>query len=73
MDICGSVLHKLINDSIKDCVFPDKLKLADITPVFKKGDATDIKNYRPISVLPPVSKIFEKLLYTQISTYIEQY
>ena len=70
VDIRGSVLHKLIND---DCVFPDKLKLADITPVFKKGDATDINNYRPISVLPPVSKIFEKLLYTQISTYFEQY
>ena len=71
--ICSSVLHKLINSAIKDCVFPNKLKLADITPIFKKGNATDVKNYRPISVLPPISKIFEKLLYTQMSTYFEQF
>ena len=43
VDICSNVLHKLINSAIKDCVFPNKLKLADITPIFKKGNATDVK------------------------------
>ena len=73
MDICSTVLRKLINSAIKGCVFPNKLKVADITPIFKKGNATDVKNYRPISVLPPISKIFEKLLYMQMSTYFEQF
>ena len=66
-------MHKLINSAIKDCIFPNKLKLADITPIFEKGNATDVKNYRPIIVLPPISKIFEKLLYTQMSTYFEKF
>ena len=42
--------------------FSDNLKLADVTPVFKKDDANLTKYYRPVSVLPIVSKIFERLL-----------
>ena len=40
--------------------FPDELKIADIVPVFKKEDPKDKTNYRPISLLPLISKIFEK-------------
>ena len=40
--------------------FPDELKIADIVPVFKKEDPNDKTNYRPISLLPLISKIFEK-------------
>ena len=47
------------------------LKYADITPFFKKGDTTDNGNYRPISTLSNFSKIFERLIYTQINLFIE--
>ena len=53
--------------------FPSNLKLADITATYKSGDATSIKNYRPISVLPIVSKILEKIMQKQIFSYIEEY
>ena len=51
-DICCPILKKIVNDTFKSNEFPKELKLADVTPVFKKGDATNVKNYRPISVLP---------------------
>ena len=46
------------------------MKLADITPVFKKKDHLNKENYRPVSVLPSISKIFEKLMQKQINGYI---
>ena len=73
-DVCGSVLTNLINTSIENFDFPAELKLADVTPVFKKdGDPTLPKNYRPVSVLPAASKIYERLLQSQICSYIEKY
>ena len=53
--------------------FSDNLKLADVTPVFTKDDTNLTKNYRPVSVLPIVSKIFERLLQKQTVSYIDQY
>ena len=52
-------------------MFDVGLKLDDVTPVYKNGDATDKKNYRPVSVLPTVSKVFERILLRQISNYID--
>ena len=72
-DVCGPFLLNLINDSIKKQEFPDKLKCADVTPVFKKGDNTSVENYRPVSVLPVVSKIYERIMQKQINLHIEQY
>ena len=72
-DICAPLLHKLVNSSINNSVFPDKLKVADISPIFKKDDATNVKNYRPISVLPAVSKLYERIIQGQIVTHIDQY
>ena len=51
--------------------FPDIVKYADISQVFKKGDTTDKSNYSPISILSNFSKIFEKLIYTLINSFIE--
>ena len=48
---------------------PDKLKFADIAHNHKKEDTTDKTNYRPISILPPLSKTFESVLFAKISTY----
>ena len=45
--------------------FLDPVKLADITPVHKKEDPYDKDNYRPISILPLISKVFEKIIYSQ--------
>ena len=70
---CSDSSKKLFNDALRDGYFPDKLKRADITPVFKKDDPTKAKNYRPVSVLPEVSKIFERIIQKQISFYIDQF
>ena len=61
----------------KECVYgkiyPDKLKLSDITPVYKALESSFKKNYRPISVLPIISKLFEKIMDKQIDGYIDQF
>ena len=71
-DIFSLVLHNIINKSLDFSIFPDKLKLADVTPVHKKEDRNDKNNYRPVSILPSISKIFEKILYTQIYQHVEK-
>jgi len=53
--------------------FPNELKLADVTPVHKKGDSNLVKNYRPVSVLPTVSKVFERVIQSQILAHIEKF
>ena len=53
-------LTECVNYTLKNGKFPDSLKNANITPVYKKDDPTDKVNYRPVSVLPLLSKIFEK-------------
>ena len=53
--------------------FPSTLTLADIIPVFKKGDKEYKNNYRPVSILPNMSKIFERIIFRQISNYMESF
>ena len=67
------MLTDCINDALFRGIFPDSLKVANITPVHKKDEATDKKNYRPVSVLPLFSKIFEKVIYDQLSQYLEKH
>ena len=59
-------LASLLNTSIETSQFPDSWKVARITPIFKDGDRTEKSNYRPISVLPVISKLFEKLVFNQL-------
>jgi len=61
----------IINNSIQNGVFPDVLKIAKICPIFKNGDKQTIENYRPISMLPSFSKIFEKLFFYRLLKYID--
>ena len=56
------MLTDCINDGLSRGIFPDSLKVANITAVHKKDEATDKENYRPVSVLPLFSKIFEKAI-----------
>ena len=64
----------LVNNSFSNGNFPDKLKLARITPIFiKKGSRLDEDNYRSISVLSNFSKIFEKAMYHRLYKYLEHF
>ena len=69
----GIIIQNLFNDSLNQCEFPQELKVADITPIFKKDDPTKAKNYRPISILPVVSKLFEKIMQKQLNTHIDAF
>ena len=62
---CFPELTNCINESLTNTEFPDT-QLSDITPVFKKLDPSDKANYRPVSILPLVSKVFEKIMYDQL-------
>ena len=56
---------------IENSIFPDFLKYAEVSPVYKKGDTLSATNYRPISIPTSVSKIFEKVLVQQLSIYFD--
>ena len=66
-------LRSGFNNSITTSIFPSSLKQAIITPVFKKGDKNLKENYRPVSILPNVLKVFERLLFKQISNFMEPF
>ena len=68
----GVHLKFALNECIKEKIFPTKIKLAYVTPIFKKGDKLDSTNYRPISVTPSLAKIFERLLLTQMMEFIDK-
>ena len=62
----------LINETIKSKIFPDALKIAKVIPIFKKGDKTNLNNYRPISLLPVLSKVLEKVINSQITKKLDE-
>ena len=69
----SEALTKLFNNTILTSDFPDKLKVAGVSPIFKKDDPQKSKNYRPFGVLHVVSKVFERLLHKQMSFHVEKY
>ena len=73
-DICNKVFHNICNFEILGKQnFRQNLKLADITPAFKKKDPTLAENYRPVALLDPVSKMFERIIQKQLLTHIERF
>ena len=72
-DVCTPYLQKICHLLFEKGIFPDKLKLAEVSPLFKSVDALLKKNYRPISILPTVSKVFERVIQKQIYGYISNY
>ena len=70
-DICSYILHHNFSNSLFSSKFPKYLKRADITPVFKKDQKFLKTNYRPVSILPTVSKICERCLCDQINEYFQ--
>ena len=65
-------ITSICNLSINHSVFPEKCKNAKLKPLYKKGLKTEPKNYRPISLLPLVSKIIERIIYEQTKIFLEQ-
>ena len=61
------VLSKCINKSIETWYFPHSLRLANVAPVFWKGDLLDKSNYRSVHILPLLSKVYKKIIYNQLS------
>ena len=68
-----SVLAGCINKSFENGAYPDCLKEGNVTLIFKKGDPLDKENYRPVRILPLLSKVFGKLIYKQLSNYIDSF
>ena len=66
-------LAKIFNNCMYSGLFPDSLKIARVIPLFKSGDRNDITNYRPISLLPVISKIFEKLIHARLISFFEKH
>ena len=62
----------IINQCLLTGIFPDLLKIAKVKPLFKRGDACQLNNYRPISLLPTISKVFERVIYSQLYTYFSE-
>jgi hypothetical protein len=69
----SSTLSTLINESYKKGIFPDILKISKIIPLHKSGDKSKTENYRPIALLPNLSKIFEETLRTRIEKFLEKH
>ncbi len=56
----------IINQMLNTGIFPDQLKISKVVPMYKKNDESLFTNYRPISLLPVISKIFEKVIFHQL-------
>ena len=69
--ILASPMTALCNLSINLSKFPDKCKIAKLKALYKKGSSLDTKNYRPISLLPLISKFFEKIIHDQTQEYLD--
>lgn len=57
----------ILNDCIEQGKFPNKLKISIIKPLYKKGEKTEVGNYRPVALIPIFAKIFEKLIYNRLN------
>ena len=63
----------IINQMLTTGIFPDAFKVSKVIPLYKKGDSSLLVNYRPISLLPTISKIFEKVIHDQLYDYFDKY
>ena len=73
VDHISEALTEVFNYSLVQGIMPDILKVSRVTPIDKGGDAVDPSNFRPIATLYSFAQIFEKLVYSQVLTYIEKY
>ena len=69
-DILATSLTLLFNKSLREGQFPTAMKVGKILPLFKAGDPNQPKNYRPVSLLPKVSKVLECIVHKQLPQYL---
>ena len=67
--VCAPLADIFINSMLKGKT-PQSWKNAKVTPIFKAGDPTDVSNYRPISVIPVIMNVFERIVHNHLSTYL---
>ena len=65
-------ISNLINISFRSCEFPAGLKRAQIIPLFKKKDPLNKENYRPVSILPTISKVYERVMHDQLTGHFDR-
>ena len=73
ISLLAPALVKIFNLSINTGVYPNSLKIAKVIPIFKSGSKTSVNNYRPISILSTINKIFEKIIYSRLVNYIDKF
>lgn len=73
VDVVAKPLADLINLSVNTGKFPSILKIASVIPVLKKNDPSNIANYRPISLLSVFSKVFEKIVYGRMISFLNRF
>ena len=71
--IISPAIASLINSSFREGRFPDILKLVRVVPLFKSGQTELCSNYRPISTLHLISKVFEKIMHLRLSAFLDKY
>ena len=71
-DLVASSLCAIFNRSIVSGVFPTEWKFTKVIPLFKQGERSDLNNYRPISIIPVVAKVFERIVYNQFYEYLTE-
>ena len=71
--ILSHTLSVLINKSVEHRIYPTKLKLAKVIPIHKANDESDPSNYRPISLLSVFNRMFEKMMYIRLKSFLEKF
>ena len=69
-DLLSESLTVIFNCSINTGIFPDEWKCSKVIPLFKHGERGDLNNYRPISIIPVVAKVFERIIFDQIYAFL---
>ena len=72
-NLVSPLLTYIMNRSLTSGSFPQFLKIARVIPIFKAGDRNQLGNYRPISILPIFSKIFEKIVFKQLYSFLNKF
>ena len=71
-EVIAPILCRISNLMLENGTYPDQMKIAKVIALFKGGDAKNIENYRPISLLPIINRILEKIIYNRIFKFLDR-
>ena len=71
-DLIADPMCSIFNQSVRSGIFPQEWKCAKVIPLFKEGNHSDLNNYRPISIVPIVAKVFGRIIYDQVYGYLTE-